>query len=308
MRYARLAFLPAFVVVMLLSRLARAESCEVGGTSSASPAPMKLGRFVSQLADRIDACATEARRPDAARFFASHGIARTESGEREYVRMRTLFELTRDGGPLRLRWAVTNEEPTSKKVWAAWRASPPPSTSTMPSATAECDEISALFANLARKMGVRRVGLFWPTWNHTIAAWEPERGVRVLIPTTQVFLGCEDTFDATSFSSSSQKVVYEFPSNDMADSTEIPAQLSSFLLDQTTHYAGASLEVLAAIRAHRAVRLGSSVDPICTGRALARVQAAGPLGAKDERALLRYGATELGSIGTVQDVLAAMAR
>lgn len=304
----RLAFLPTFVVVMLLSRLAGAEPCEVGGTSSGSPAPMKLGRFVSQLADRIDACATEARRPDAARFFATHGIAMAESGEHEYVRMRTLFELTRDGGPFRIRWAVTNEEPTSKKVWAAWRASPPPSTSTMPSATAECDEISALFANLARKMGVRRVGLFWPTWNHTIAAWEPELGVRVLIPTTQVFLGCEDTFDATSFSSSSQKVVYEFPSSDMPDSTEVPAQLSSFLLDQTTHYAGASLEVLSAIRAHRAVRLGSSVNPICAGRALARVQAAGALSARDDRALLRYGVTELGVSGTVQDILAAMAR
>ena len=43
-----------------------------------------------------------------------------------------------------------------------------------PSATAECDELSALFAFFTHRLGVDDVGLFWPTGNHVVAVWTVE--------------------------------------------------------------------------------------------------------------------------------------
>lgn len=288
---------------------ARADTCDAAAPSL--PARPRMRDLVPALADRIDACATSARAKEGARFWAKHGLEPTPTRMRDYTRMWTLFELTRDGGPFRLRWAVTNEEPSAKKVWAAWRTAPPPVNASKASATAECDEISSVFAHLATKMGVKNVGLFWPRWNHTIAAWEPAPHVRVLVPTTQIFVGCDDTFDRVAFDPKVQKTVFPFPPWDISDDLELPPALASFLVTQTTAYAGASTEVLAAIRVHRAVKLGSSVPASCSAGALAavaRLRAEGPLRAEDHRAFARYGA-ELGlEDSTPPAVLAVMAR
>jgi hypothetical protein len=59
-------------------------------------------------------------------------------------------------------------------------------------ASAECDELSALDAFLAGRAGVKGVGLFWPFANHTVAVWvvrPAERPViRLVVPTSQIFL------------------------------------------------------------------------------------------------------------------------
>lgn len=263
----------------------------------------ELGRA---LAARIDETATAARTADAHAFWAEHGLDATRARVRDYVRVRTLFEMTRDGGPWRVRWAITNEEPSAKEIWAAWRKAPPAIASAAPSVTAECDEISALFAGLARRAGVRGVGLFWPTKDHTIAAWEPAPGVRVLVPTTQIYAGCDATFDRTPFRPTVQRTVFEFPERDVPDATSLPTDLASFLLDQVSHYAAASLDVLAAIRLHRAIALRSSVGPSCEPRVkeLSKALRARSLGAADRRALVRYGVTELSLAGaSPEDVL-----
>lgn len=274
----------------------------------ALPERVTMKDFGDALGERALGCAGAARRPDATAFFAAHRLDPTEERVRDYVRVRTLFEMTRDGGPWRVRWAITNQDATAKNVWAAWTRSPPVATGASPSATAECDEISALFAGLARRTGTRGVGLFWPTWNHTIAAWDVTPQVRVLVPTTQIFLECDDGFDrAPAFSPTKQRTVYEFPATDVPDRTTMPRALAAFLLDQVTHYAPASLEVLGTIRTHRALAFGSSLPEGCREGAARRARAlrGAPLAAADRAALERY-AVELGLSPPTAD--AALAR
>lgn len=268
--------------------------------------PMKdLGEA---LRDRIESCGTKARRPDGVAFLAAHQLSATEERLRDYTRVRTLFEMTRDGGPWRVRWAITNQDATAKNVWATWSRATPP-TAGGASATAECDEISALFAGLVRRTGTRGVGLFWPTWNHTIAAWDLAPGARVLIPTTQIFLECDDTFDhAPAFSPTKQRTVYEFPASDVPDRTPVPRSVAAFLLDQVTDYAPASLDVLAVIRAHRALGYGSSVSAGCRDGMVRRARELGgrALPPEDRAALTRY-AEELGlRAPTAEAALAAL--
>lgn len=296
------------VAVLLSAAPVRAAPC--ADAPDPLPDAIPFRDLATRLDVRIVACASDARRGDANAFFARHALDSTDARMREYVVVRSLFELTRDGGPFRLRWDVTNRDPTAKHVWTALASSPPATTSAAASATAECDELSAVFAGLARRMGVTNVGLFWPTWNHTIAAWEPAPGVRVLVPTSQIFLGCDDTFDATSFDPTKQKTVFSFPANDVASAFPIPRALARFLLDQTTAYAGASLDVLGVLRTHRALRLGSSVPASCRAEiapAALAVAARVPT-AEDTRALVRYGTTELAlpPTATAHDVLTAL--
>ncbi|WP_437909733.1 hypothetical protein WME95_18730 [Sorangium sp. So ce327] len=289
---------------------ARAEAC-AATESQALPDALPMRDFAARLGERIDACAADARRPDAERFCAEHGLECGAGRVRDYVRVRTLFEMTRDGGPFRLRWSITDRNPTAWHIWAAWRQSPPLASSAGPSATAECDELSALFAGLARRLDVRGVGLFWPTWNHTIAAWDVAPSVRVLVPTSQIFLSCDATFDRTTFLPSKQRFVYELRVTDALDSVPVPRPLAAFLLDQVAHYAGASLDVLAMIRTHRALRYGSSVPASCGEGAAAAAKAlhARPLSPADRRALARYGATELGlAAPSAEAALAQIAR
>ena len=75
-----------------------------------------------------------------------------------------------------------------------------------PTVAAECDELSALYAFLVERTGVRRVGLFWPYPNHTVAVWvvRPTRGgeMRAVVPTAQIFLDVTDAFGTKKFNAS----------------------------------------------------------------------------------------------------------
>lgn len=289
---------------------ARGETC-TSTEREALPDALPMRDFAVRLGARIDACATDARHPDAERFCAEHRIECSAARIRDYVRVRTLFEMTRDGGPFRLRWSITDRDPTAKHIWAAWRQSPPLASSAAPSAKAECDELSALFAGLARRLDVRGVGLFWPTSNHTIAAWDVAPAVRVLVPTSQIFLACNATFDRTSFSPSKQRVVYELRATDVPDAFPVPRALATFLLDQIAYYAGASLDVLAMLRTHRALRFDSSLPAACgiDAAAAAKALRARPLSPPDRQALTRYGSTELGlTAPSAEETLARLAR
>src|SRR5581483_9911458 len=140
---------------------------------------LAMPAFFAALAEHLDAH-VPARRADFDAFAARHELEPTDALRRDYVRAELLFEATRDGGFWRTRWAITNHDATASLVWSSWRAKPGAI------ATGECDELSALFASLARGVGVRNIGLFWPTWNHTIAAWNVTPKTRVLIPTSQI--------------------------------------------------------------------------------------------------------------------------
>ena len=267
-----------------------------GPVAVALPARMTFGDFWQALAAQVALLDTSALQGVFEAFAARHRLDPETPGLRqEFTRLWIAFEATRDGGWWRLRWDITDQQPSSTKIWKDWRRSPPQSAFAAPSAVAECDEITALFSVTARRLGVRGVGLFYPTWNHVIAGWTPaalvERGGErvVLIPTTQIFQGCEATFDQTSFAA--PKRVYEYPRYDVRDSTEIPTELAAFLLEQVRAYGEASPSLLALIRAKRAILLRSSLGSCGDYRQKLAAELTKGMGCSDQRAL-RHLATE----------------
>lgn len=262
------------------------------------PARLTMGDFWTALAEQVDGLDTSALGPSFEAFAANHR-ADASSGalRRDFTRLWAVFEATRDGGWWRLRWNVTDQEPSSVQIWKAWMRSPPTQSFATASAVAECDEITALFSVTARRLGVRGVGLFYPTWNHVIAGWAPvgvdqqERGGVVLIPTTQIFQGCPATFDQTSFKPPKQ--VYEFPRVDVKDGVELPASLAAFLLEQVRAYGEATPALLSLIRAKRAELLGSSLGDCHDYRRGLQREVAQNLSCADRRALRHLATVEL---------------
>jgi len=126
----------------------------------------------------------------------ANGLKDSASLRTEFAVVRVLFEATRDAGVWNLHWAVTDRQPTSVHIWQQWDSLRSVDVIT-PTATAECDELSALFSFLARQAGVPSTGLFWPTHNHTVAVWSPAGSsrVRIVVPTTQIesYLGASDS-------------------------------------------------------------------------------------------------------------------
>ena len=141
--------------------------------------------------------------------------------------------------------------PNSDQIWRQWKTTRN-SSFVSPTASAECDEFSALFAFLARRAGVHGIGLLWPYPNHTVAVWVVSlangRPIRVVVPTTQLFLGVTDSFGTRKFNPWSQKAIFEYTRRDVADSFEIPKALFDFFLSQVDKYAGASDSTLQELR------------------------------------------------------------
>ncbi|WNO10796.1 hypothetical protein [Teredinibacter sp. KSP-S5-2] len=170
----------------------------------------------------------------------SHGIAGSERVYREFVRVRTIFEATRDSGLWQLRWGITDKEPNSDSIWHQWDALVGNSfwekESLQPTAIAECDELSALFAFISSSLGVKNVGLFWPTWNHTVAVWttENEQGepVRIVIPTSQVFISANATLGTKEFDPYKQKTIYRYHRQDVKKDHKIPVSLARMMIDR----------------------------------------------------------------------------
>lgn len=269
-------------------------------TAVALPPRVTLREFWDALAAQItevDASALRGRFDSLAR---RHGLDPETPGLWEdFVKVWVAFEATRDGGWWRVRWAITNQDPSSVRIWKSWIHAPPNQSFDGVTAVAECDEITSLFAVTARQLGVRGIGLYYPTWNHTIAAWAPAQFAKqsqapvVLVPTTQIFQGCASSVDVTTFAV--PKHVYEYPRYDVRDTMELPVALAAFLLEQVRAYAEASPDLLALIRAKRANLLVSSVGDDCDAyrRELAE-ELRGKLTCADRRALKHLADVELG--------------
>ncbi|HET9766011.1 MAG TPA: hypothetical protein VFS60_04135, partial [Thermoanaerobaculia bacterium] len=119
-------------------------------------------------------------------------------------------------------------------------------------AIAECDELSALFAFLTHSLGVRGVGLFWPTYNHTVAVWQIRTAtrppVRVVVPTSQIFLAETDTFGTDRFDPWRQRTIVDYTRRDAAADLRLPPALLAFFLRQAKRYAGATDDTLQRFR------------------------------------------------------------
>lgn len=187
-------------------------------------------------------------------FLAVHHLSADSVRYSDFVIIRLLYEATRDAGFWNLHWSITDQPPNSDRIWSQWKAAHHPSL-TEPTATAECDELSALYAFLVERVGVKKVGLFWPAANHTVAVWvlQPKTGplIRVVVPTSQIFLEETDTFDTRKFNPWSQKTIYEYTRRDVPDSFELPKPLVDFFLKQIDIYAGASDATLQRLRYDR---------------------------------------------------------
>jgi hypothetical protein len=193
----------------------------------------------------------------------AHGLADDADAYREYVRVRLVFESARDGGLWGLRWAITDREPTSAAVWSQWAAAgAPPEAGDRPTATAECDELSALFAFLARRLGVARVGIFWPTRDHAVAVWTARgpRGepVRVVVPTSQIYLGEADGLGTMAFDPRRQKVIHDYARRDVRDAAPLPAPLARWFVRRAWEGARLPQAALQRARNERSRALGGS--------------------------------------------------
>lgn len=189
------------------------------------------------------------------RLVAEHALADTPGAYDEFVRVRVAHEALRDGGWAGLRWGVTDQPPDSKRIWAAWQAGEGAGL------VAECDELSAVFALVARRMGVAEVGLFWPTWNHTVAVWttpDTDGGrVRIVVPTSQVFLTATAGLGDRGFDPRSQKTIYRYGTGDIALDAPLPAERVRGIAAAAAAHSGDSAADLA-----RARILRSTLDPL----------------------------------------------
>jgi hypothetical protein len=196
-------------------------------------------------------------------FLSEHTLSESEAPLESFSRIRLLFEATRDGGLWGLRWAITDRMPWSDAIWTAWKAASSegkgawPVAEDAPTAIAECDELSALFALLARDIGVQGfVALHWPTWNHTVAVWQLQRSdgspSRIVVPTSQIFLSRGASLGTREFET--RRVLFPYARHDLKPESPLPGPLVRFLLSQLVVHGGASDAELQA----RRNRLGSS--------------------------------------------------
>ena len=219
--------------------------------------------FVAEMRRVADELATAPEVEKSYRaLLAEYDLEPSDVSVESYSRVRLVFEATRDGGLWGVKWKITDRMPWSDAIWEQWKnvdfGAPEPE----PTAFAECDELSALFASLARDVGVQGfVGLHWPAWNHTVAVWELRRGaterdpgarVRVMVPTSQIWLSREATLGSREFKT--DRAVFPYQRKDMKETSELPVALARFLVSRLERYGALSNEALL----ERRNRLGGS--------------------------------------------------
>jgi len=225
-------------------------------------------------------------------FLTAHQLAPGSVRYSDFVLIRLLFEATRDAGFWNLHWQITDQPPNSDNIWRQWAKATRPAFA-RPTAIAECDELSALYAFLVERNGVKTVGLFWPAANHTVAVWivkpASARPIRVVVPTSQIFLEESDSFDTHKFDPWRQKTIYEYTRRDVPDSFILPKGLADFFLKQIDTYGGASDATLQRLRYVRdAVFVGNWSTEQAAQDALRRLAALPPGTPEDASALQTF--------------------
>jgi len=231
------------------ARLCGQEPNPVPGSSASNTSVLQLVRLVREKAKALEN--SSGMRSGFQTFTSAHKLGSDSIRYSDYVIVRLLFEATRDAGFWNMHWTITDQPPNSDRIWRQWKDLKKPFPE-LPTASAECDELSALYAFLVERAGVKSVGLFWPASNHTVAVWtvRPTAGpaIRVVVPTSQIFLEDTDTFDTKKFNPWRQKTIYEYTRRDVADDYELPEPLFDFFLRQIDKYAGASDSTLQQLR------------------------------------------------------------
>ena len=225
----------------------------LAGAALAQNAPTAtVGELVTAVRGKAKALETSSgMRKGFADFTAAYQLKPESVNYEDYVTVRLLYEATRDAGLWNMHWTITDRDPNSDHVWAQWKDASTPAYNKW-AAAAECDELSALYAFLVGRAGVHGVGLLWPYPNHTVATWvlRPDKGqeVRVVVPTSQIFLDRSDDFGTRKFDPWRQKTIFEYKRRDVADTFTIPRPLYDFFLAQIDKYGGASDLTLQQLR------------------------------------------------------------
>jgi len=240
-----------FCVVAILTTVNRAAAAEPQ-QPPARGSETTVARLVSEVRARAKTLENSAgMRTSFQSFTSAYKIAPGSISYPDFVVVRLLYEATRDAGFWNMHWTITNMPPNSDRVWSQWKSIKTVSP-LAPTASAECDELSALYAFLVERAGVRSVGLFWPYPNHTVAVWvlHPANAaeVRVVVPTSQIFLEVNDSFGTKKFNAWHQKTIFEYKRRDVADTFELPKPLFDYFLLQLDKYASASDSTLQEIR------------------------------------------------------------
>ncbi|MFL6235806.1 MAG: hypothetical protein ACJ76N_21935 [Thermoanaerobaculia bacterium] len=241
-----------FQALLGLSALVCAPAAAQAHPAHGSPAPATVAELVSGFRAKAKALEGSAgMRLGYQSLQSSFGLPTEGVRYSDFVIVRLLFESTRDAGLWNLHWTITDRPPESDNIWRQWQTVSKPA-SAVPTASAECDELSALFAFLARSLGIKGVGLLWPYPNHTVAVWEihpaARKPVRVVVPTTQIFLGPADLFGTRKFDPWRQRSIFEYTRRDVPASLAIPRSLLDFFLGQAERYGGASDAALQRLR------------------------------------------------------------
>lgn len=233
-------------------------------------------------------------------FLADRKLAADSVSFSDFVLIHLVFEATRDAGFWNMHWSITDKPPNSDEIWRQWKQVSRPSFSEK-TATAECDELSALFAFLAQRVGIKSVGLFWPYPNHTVAVWtlHPPNAqpIRVVVPTSQIFLTENDTFDTHGFDPWRQKTIYDYTRRDVPDSFEIPRPVVDFFHAQMDKYGGASTAALQQLRNLRDAVFQKRLTPEAASREALRRETAYSQSSEDHAAFQAF-ATDMRVAGT----------
>jgi len=245
------AFICIYAVAQLIVPGIKVHSQDRRSVDPGNPSN-KLGQLISQVRGKAKTLeSSTGMRQGFQSFLSAHKLAPESINYSDFVIVRLFFEATRDAGFWNLHWYITDQPPNSDNIWRQWKNIKTPSVSTS-TATAECDELSALYAFLVERAGVKGVGLFWPAANHPVAVWtvRPTGGspIRVVVPTSQIFLDETDFFDTKKFDPWRQKTIYEYTRRDVSDSFELPKPLFDFFLEQVDKYAGATNITLQQLR------------------------------------------------------------
>ena len=242
----------------------KAPSPTVNTTTSISSSALFPGQSRVSIAELLQTIAAQANevaqspavRRDYESLLTKHSLQGSEVLYADYVRIRIAFEATRAGGLWGITWRITDKQPQSDLIWAQWQTLKlsPTSNSPMPTtAIAECDELSALFAFVARRIGLSKrsqVGLLWPTSNHTVAVWtiSAPTATRIIVPTSQIFLDPQQSLDTAFFDAWKQKNIYDYSRQDIALTATIPADLARYFVAQIKRYGGLSQSELQKLR------------------------------------------------------------
>lgn len=231
------------VVCGLLASGAFVRTASAANSAFDGAARVEIGALIEELKAVAEAMVGEsAVRADFDAFVEARNLKPTDALRLDHAKVRLAFEATRDGGWWQLRWDITNRKPNSEAIWAQWRKGPSTheGETMLPTATAECDELSALFAFIVRRLGVDRVGLFWPVWNHVVAVWsvtQDEVTHRVVVPTSQIFLSPEASLGTDEFKPWKQKTIYTYRRKDISLRRTLPGPLAEFFVAQAWAHA-----------------------------------------------------------------------